>query len=115
MPEQLTKHPELTLRVLRSAGAHCGEGGTQAILTACPAERFCKLPGGEVCVYGLDHAMQMTQITPADWTALLSSRPSAPAPRVFTREGMWLGGTGLLLGLVLGLLLSRWWRHRPAS
>ena len=26
MPEQLTKHPEVTLQVLRSAGARCGEG-----------------------------------------------------------------------------------------
>ena len=41
MPEQLTRHPEVTLQVLRSAGAKCGEGaliasqgGLQAKLAA---------------------------------------------------------------------------------
>jgi hypothetical protein len=43
MPEQLTKHPEVTLKVLRSAGAKCAEGAKQEILTQCPAERFCRL------------------------------------------------------------------------
>jgi hypothetical protein len=33
MPEQLTKHPEVTIHVLRSAGAKCGEGSVQEILT----------------------------------------------------------------------------------
>lgn len=78
MPEQLSKHPEVTLQVLRSAGAKCGEGAAQEILTQCPAARFCKLPGGEVCVYGLPEATQMTQITGAEWRALLP-QPAAPA------------------------------------
>ena len=56
MPEQLTKHPDVTLQVLRSAGAQCGNGAPQEILQACPAARFCKLPGGEICVYGLTDA-----------------------------------------------------------
>ena len=56
MPEQLTKHPEATLQVLRSAGAQCGTGAPPTILTACPAERLCTLPGGEICVYGLADA-----------------------------------------------------------
>ncbi|MEO6745338.1 MAG: hypothetical protein ABIS28_03820, partial [Caldimonas sp.] len=68
MPEQLTKHPEVTLDVLRSAGALCGErAAPQAILTTCPVDRFCKLPGGEICVYGLRDAASMSQITKADW------------------------------------------------
>jgi hypothetical protein len=46
MPEQLTKHPEVTIHVLRSAGAKCGEGSVQEILTKCHANSFCKLPGG---------------------------------------------------------------------
>ncbi len=70
MPEQLTKHPEVTLTVLRSAGGQCGEGARQEILSSCPPARFCKFPGGEICVYGLDTATQMTQISRMDWRAL---------------------------------------------
>jgi hypothetical protein len=80
MPEQLTKHPEVTLQVLQSAGALCGVGAKQDILTACPAARFCKLPGGEVCVYGLPQARQMTQITGAEWAALAPPAAAPPAP-----------------------------------
>lgn len=70
MPEQLTKHPEVTLQVLRSAGATCSAGAKQEILVTCPTDRFCKLPGGEICVYGLADAASMTQITSSDWRAL---------------------------------------------
>lgn len=78
MPEQLSKHPEVTLQVLRSAGARCGEGAAQDILTACPPARFCKLPDGEICVYGLPEARQMTQLSAADWQAVLP--PPTPPP-----------------------------------
>jgi hypothetical protein len=70
MPEQLTKHPEITLQVLRSAGAACSEGVKPEILVHCPVARFCKLPGGEICIYGLAEAPQMTQITRTDWRAM---------------------------------------------
>lgn len=49
MPEQITKYPDVTLKVLKGAGAVCGEGAPQKILTQCPAERFCSLPTGEIC------------------------------------------------------------------
>lgn len=98
MPEQLTKHPEVTLQVLRSTGARCGEGAPQEILKACPAARFCKVPGGELCVYGLPEATQMTQIGAEDWRALLPAQ-SPPQP--------WaIGGAGLALGLLLGLAVA---------
>ena len=106
MPEQLTKHPEVTLEVLRSGGARCGEGLPQEILKQCPAARFCKLPGGELCVYGLPEASRMTQISADEWRALLppAGNPAAVDP--------WLlGGTGLLAGLVLGGLAVRWRRR----
>lgn len=103
MPEQLTKHPEVTLQVLRSTGAQCGQGAVQEILTQCPAERFCKLPGGEVCVYGLPQASQMTQITVADWKLLLPPADGAAAP-----ADLGLGGLGLLAGLLIGWGASRW-------
>jgi hypothetical protein len=109
MPEQLTKHPDVTLQVLRSAGAKCGEGAPQAILVQCPAQRFCQLPGGEICVYGLDEAPRMTQISSADWQALLRPLAPAAAPGEASAAGagLALAAAALLLGLVLGAGLMR--------
>ncbi|WP_354686308.1 hypothetical protein [Cupriavidus necator] len=107
MPEQLTRHPDVTLQVLRSAGARCGEGLPQQILKTCPRERFCQLPGGEICVYGLDGAAAMTQITPADWQSLgplaKASKDDAPSMAVVMAAAI-----GLLVGLLVAALLSRW-------
>jgi len=64
MPEQISKYPDVTLQVLKGAGAKCGEGAEQKILKQCPAERFCSLPTGEICVYGIDGIANMTQISP---------------------------------------------------
>ena len=82
MPEQLTRHPDVTLQVLRSAGAQCGAQAPQEILEACPAERFCKLPGGEICVYGIADAPQMTQFAAADWQSLAIATRAVPGPAV---------------------------------
>jgi hypothetical protein len=109
MPEQLTKHPEVTLQVLKSSGAVCAEGVAPEILTRCPAERFCKLPGGEICVYGLADAARMTQPTAADWRQLVQAvdAGAAPAPAAPGAPSAWLyGGTGLLVGLALGTVAA---------
>lgn len=112
MPEQLTRHPEVTLEVLRSSGARCGEGAAQHILTQCPAERFCKLPGGEVCIYGLADAPRMTQITAADWKALVPAAPPdlPPAAPALGAEVLISGSIGLLAGAALTVALIRWKR-----
>ena len=116
MPEQLTKHPDVTLQVLRSAGAQCGSGAGQEILKACPAERFCKLPGGEICVYGLNEATRMTQISPADWQGVLravsspspASASSAVSSGVMSPALASLSGLGLvLIGVAIGWILRR--------
>jgi len=109
MPEQLTKHPAVTLQVLRSAGAQCAEGAPQETLTTCPSERFCKLPGGEICVFGLSDASKMTQITSIEWRALLpSALPESPSTsESFTSESLLSGGLGLLAGVAIGLAVSR--------
>ena len=114
MPEQLTKHPEVTLQVLRSAGAKCAEGAPQDILTNCPTERFCKLPGGEICVFGLSDASKMTQITFAEWRALLPSvLPESPSTsESFTSEALLSGGLGLLAGVAIGLAVSHFRRRQ---
>ena len=112
MPEQLTKHPEVTLKVLRSSGAQCAEGARQEILTQCPAQRFCKLPGGEICVFGLSDASKMTQITSADWKALMQSLPAAPVGSSESggAEVLLSSGSGLIAGAVMALAVSRLWR-----
>lgn len=119
MPEQLTRHPDVTLQVLRSAGAQCGEGASQEILISCPRHRFCKLPGGEVCVYGLPEAGQMTQITAEDWRAVVAtlrheatSVPPAPPPPAVAVSPWMTGGTGLLLGVAIGIAIARFGRRR---
>jgi hypothetical protein len=111
MPEQLTKHPDVTLQVLRSAGAQCGEGAPQGILKQCPGERFCKLPGGEVCIYGLADAPKMTQLSAADWAAVRLAVPGQDAPPTAPGLGpqAWLlGGANLVIGILIGAALMRW-------
>ena len=122
MPEQLTKHPEVTLDVLRSAGVVCGKGAApQAILTTCPVDRFCKLPGGELCVYGLRDAASMAQITKADWQGLATILPlfspepdAAPAAEHGPAlQAAFAGvGAGLLVGVAIGLAVAGWRRRR---
>lgn len=113
MPEQLTKHPEVTLQVLRSAGARCGEGAAQDILDRCPPERFCKLPGGEVCVLGIPQASQLTQFGAADWQALLPVvQAGAGRPATAPDAAVTTGIAGLLVGIVVGAVASRVARRR---
>jgi hypothetical protein len=112
MPEQLSKHPQVTLQVLQSAGAQCGVGAKQEILTACPPARFCKLPGGEVCVYGLPEAKQMTQVTAADWAALAPAPEPLPAPPAAEALMPWSGVfVALVVGVAVGWIAAR--RRRP--
>jgi hypothetical protein len=113
MPEQLTKHPDVTLQVLRSAGAQCGEGQPQGILTQCPSERFCKLPGGEVCIYGLADAPKMTQLSAADWSAIRQAVPGHEAPPApgLGSHALLLGGANLVVGILIGAAVMRWRRR----
>lgn len=66
MPEVMTKHPDIVIKVLESAGAKCGEGLPQKILKQCPVDQFCVLPKGEICVYSTQQLTNMTQIKPVD-------------------------------------------------
>jgi len=103
MPEQLTKHPEETLTILKSAGAKCGEGAPQKTLTQCPADRFCALPGGEICVYGLAQAPQMTQIAATE--LVRAAAPEQPAPGdISAMETISVGAV-----FIAGILLGRFW------
>ncbi|HVS30495.1 MAG TPA: hypothetical protein VMS98_03475 [Thermoanaerobaculia bacterium] len=100
MPEQISKYPEVTIAVLKGAGGRCGEGVEQKILTACPPERFCSMPTGEICVYGLAEIPKMTQIKTADLQPIVHP----PAERSFGgTEAAALGAT-LVVGFIVGRL-----------
>ncbi|ARG97717.1 hypothetical protein [Legionella micdadei] len=67
MPELLTKHPDLTLKLLKEAKIPCGTGAQQTILKACPKDQFCSLPSGELCIYGTNQISEMAQIHPVEF------------------------------------------------
>ena len=117
MPEVISKHPEITLRVLQGAGARCGEGAPQMILRQCPRERFCATPVGEICVYGLDEIPQMTQISPAEIIAAVGGAvpqaglpdpaPLPPVAAAFGPATLLAIIVALMIGLMIGRILSR--------
>jgi hypothetical protein len=111
MPEQLTKYPDVTLQVLRSAGAVCGGGAPQQILKQCPAERFCSLPGGELCIYGTGELAQMTQLTPQELAAVVC--PGMPQGATLDLPAP--GALSLAVGFLAGLALGRLVRGRRRS
>lgn len=109
MPEQITKYPEVTLQVLKGAGAVCGEGAPQKILTQCPADRFCSLPTGEICVYGISEIPQMTQITLQELGEVVYPKGQQAAE---ISGAMWVtGGIVLAAVFVAGLVLGKWWNR----
>jgi hypothetical protein len=99
MPEQISKYPDVTLEVLKDAGAVCGKGAPQKILTKCPAERFCSLKTGEICVYGINEIPKMTQIKTEELAPIVC--PGIKRGAMSELEGIMLGGV-FLAGLVLG-------------
>lgn len=112
--EQITKHPEVTMRVLESAGAQCGDGRPQRILTECPEEQFCALPGGEVCIYGIAQIPETTQITmeelarvvcPSGEAATAGTQAVADSP-LLAADVLTLSGT-FIVALVLGAVWGR--------
>lgn len=108
MPEQITKHPDVTLQVLKSAGAKCGEGGSQQILKKCPADRFCALPGGEMCIYGIEQIPKMTQISSQELARVVcpAGQPSARLNDLPWADAGALGVT-FALGLAVGAVARR--------
>lgn len=109
MPEQITKYPDVTLKVLKGAGAVCGEGAPQKILTQCPADRFCSLPTGEICVYGISEIPQMTQVTLQELAEVVYPRGQHGSEISGT---MWAAGGVILAAVfVAGLVLGRFWQR----
>ena len=108
MPEQISKYPDVTLQVLKGAGAACGVGAPQKILTHCPKERFCSLPSGEMCIYGIEQIPQMTQIKPQEIAAVVTPATRGTAPQGATEisalEGLTIGAV-----FIAGIALGRFW------
>jgi hypothetical protein len=113
MPEQISKYPDVTLEVLKGAGAVCGGGAPQEILTQCPSERFCSLPTGEICVYGIKEIPQMTQITLQELAQVICPMAQQGA----AVSGVMSGTKGIMLGaaLLVGLVLGRFWQKLRVS
>lgn len=110
MPEQISKYPDVTLQVLKEAGAVCGEGAPQKILTACPPERFCSLPSGEICIYGIADIPMMTQITEQELARVVCPGESKTAQE--TGEVPPFIGVGLGAAFLAGLWMGRFWCAR---
>ncbi|CBJ50855.1 hypothetical protein [Ralstonia solanacearum] len=110
MPEQITKYPDVTLQVLKGAGAVCGEGATQKILKQCPPARFCALPSGEICVYGINEIPRMTQIDVREIAAVVAPKLQPDTTALLATP--WIGALILAAGFLAGFVLGRYWQKR---
>jgi hypothetical protein len=108
MPEQISKYPEVTLKVLKGSGAVCGEGAEQRILTKCPPENFCSLRAGEICVYSIDEIPQMTQINTQEIANIVCNdykASSVISPTLSTFEMI-----AMLMLFIIGVAIGLLWR-----
>ena len=103
MPKIISKYPDIVLQILKEAGIECGTGAKQQILVNCPAERFCSLPTGELCVYGLNDLSKMTQISGAELTNVAAG---SKLP-FLTIEVIFLIIVVFIIGIVIGILIYR--------
>jgi hypothetical protein len=108
MPEQISKYPDVTLKVLKEAGARCGEGAKQNILTQCPRDQFCALPSGEICVYGIDQIPQMTQIKTEELARIVCPPDEQASIASLPFPDLAVMGTIFMAGLLAG----GFWRNR---
>lgn len=99
MPEVVTRYPESLIKELKDVGGKCGVGAPQEILRLCPADRFCSLPTGEICVYDLKNFKTMTQMNQHDWYEHVTGIPSL------------LSGSTLILMIIvfgIGMMIGSW-------
>ena len=108
MPEVISKYPEITLKVLKEAGARCGPEFQPRILTKCPPERFCLFPSGEICVYGIDEISKMTQISQSE---LIQGAYEKVQPIKIVKEPLSFGLLEVIffviVGIVLGVMITK--------
>lgn len=102
MPEVITRHPDVLIEELQSAGVRCGEGIKQQILTRCPKERFCRAPTGEICVYTMEEVPSMTQIHLTDLSEVLTG-----VPTIWSQANVSLMVLVFGIGMVVGMFINR--------
>jgi hypothetical protein len=109
MPEQISKYPDVTLKVLKGAGARCGEGTDQKILTKCPPDRFCSLTTGEICVYGIEDIPKMTQITADELAEIVcpTYQESSLFPNLPSSNEMVPYSAIFIVGLLAGFFIRK--------
>jgi hypothetical protein len=97
------------MKVLKGAGARCGEGFQQRILTKCPPKSFCALHTGEMCIYGIDEIPLMTQITTQELARVVcpEKESSWTDPSYMSITDVSLLGVTLAIGMVLGVFWSK--------
>ncbi len=103
MPELISKYPDIVLQILKEAGVECGTGIKQQILVNCPAEKFCSLPTGELCIYGLNDIPKMTQISGAELT---NAAAGARSP-FLTIEVIILVFIMFIVGIIIGIFVFK--------
>lgn len=108
MPELISRYPDVAVQILREAGANCGVGREPQILKKCPAERFCSLPTGELCIYGIEDIPMMTQISARDLAPIVC-RPEesgAAGSTLLAYQAAYLLAA-FAAGIVVGALARR--------
>lgn len=83
------------------------------ILKQCPSERFCALPGGEICVYGIEQIPQMTQIKSTELARVVCPPAQRSGRDPGDAAGPDLGALGVTfaLGLAVGAVSLRFRRR----
>ncbi|MDX1631574.1 MAG: hypothetical protein R3234_06925 [Thermoanaerobaculia bacterium] len=102
MPELITEHPGVLRHKLEAAGAECGEEAEPRVLVDCPPERFCSLPEGEVCIYGIEEISDMAV------TDIRLVRDAACPPGLLPWSGEPQGAAVWAFTLALALWLGSW-------
>ena len=86
MPEQLTKHPDVTLQVLKSAGAQCGAGAAQEILIRSGALSYCAFKMLEILGEARQEVASLALPCPGPVTRLFDAH-TEPLHRLFAAAG----------------------------
>ncbi len=100
MPQVLTKHPKIVKELISEMGANCGKGAPQKILKNCPEKSFCSLPGGELCVLGLDQTDDLTQFQVKENMKTKEGLQKLSFQQNPTIVHGWTGDVGALLGII---------------
>ncbi len=100
MPQILTKHPQIVKELISDLGGSCGKGAPQQILKDCPKKSFCSLPGGELCVLGLDQTDALTQFQVKENMKTKENLQQIRFQQNPTIVHGWTGDVGAFLGII---------------